>query len=132
MFAGNEYNLILEAEDGNGWKDVEMVEIVLAPQEINYDSKIVYYPRNQSVWTTSNLFEISVDASGECEATMRTLDGNVLIDPFEPDFIINIPISFQWGLPLSGQYTPSFQIKDLDNSPVFSRKFIPPIMDLPK
>ena len=120
MFAGNEYNLILEAEDGNGWKDVEMVEIVLAPQETNYDSRIVYYPRNQSVWTTSDLFEISVDASGESEATMRTLDGNVLIDPFEPDFIINIPISFQWGLPLSGQYTPSFQIKDLDNSPVFS------------
>ena len=48
------------------------------------------------------------------------MDGNVLIDPFEPEFIINIPITFEWGLPLSGQYTPSFQIKDLDNSPVFS------------
>ena len=120
MFAGNEYNLILEAEDGNGWKDIEMVEIVLAPQETNYDSTIIYYPRNQTAWTTSDLFEISVDSSGESEATIRTLDGNVLIDPFEPDFIINIPISFQWGLPLSGQYTPSFQIKDLDNSPVFS------------
>ena len=26
----------------------------------------------------------------------------------------------KWGLPLSGDYTPSFKIKDLDNSPVFS------------
>ena len=43
MFAGNEYNIIVEAEDGNGWKDVETVEITLSPQETNYDSKIVYY-----------------------------------------------------------------------------------------
>ena len=38
MFAGNQYNLIVEAEDGNGWKDVEMLEIILAPEETNYDS----------------------------------------------------------------------------------------------
>ncbi len=120
MFAGNQYDIIIDAEDGNGWKDVEMVEIILAPQEINYDSTIIYYPRNQTAWTTSNLFQIALDASGESKATMRTLDGNVLIDPFEPEFIIRIPINFEWGLPLSGQYTPSFQIKDLDNSPVFS------------
>ena len=120
MFAGNQYDIIVEAEDGNGWKDVEMVEITLAPQETNYDSTIIYYPRNQSAYTTSDLFSIAVDASGDSKATIRTLDGNVLIDPFEPEFIINIPINFEWGLPLSGQYTPSFQIKDLDNSPVFS------------
>ena len=63
---------------------------------------------------------ILLSISGDSKATIRTLDGNVLIDPFEPEFIINIPITFEWGLPLSGQYTPSFQIKDLDNSPVFS------------
>ena len=120
MFAGNQYNLIVEAEDGNGWKDVEMLEIVLAPEETNYDSTIIYYPRNQTALTTSDLFSIAVDSSGDSLATIRTLDGNVLIDPFEPEFIINIPINFEWGLPLSGQYTPSFQIKDLDNSPVFS------------
>ena len=120
MFAGNQYNLIVEAEDGNGWKDVEMLEIILAPEETNYDSTIIYYPRNQTALTTSDLFSIAVDSSGDSLATIRTLDGNVLIDPFEPEFIINIPINFEWGLPLSGQYTPSFQIKDLDNSPVFS------------
>ena len=120
MFAGNQYDIIIEAEDGNGWKDVEYVEIVLAPQETNYDSKILYYPRNQTAWTMSDMFSIAVDSSGDSEATIRTIDGNVLIDPFEPEFIIKIPISFEWGLPLSSQYTPSFQIKDLDNSPVFS------------
>ena len=120
MFAGNEYNIVIDAEDGNGWKDVELIEVVLAPQETNYDSTILYYPRNQSAWTNSQLFEISTDSSGESEARIRTTDGNVLIDPFESDFIIYIPISFKWGLPLSGQFTPSFQIKDLDNSPVFS------------
>lgn len=120
MFAGNEYNIIIDAEDGNGWKDVEMLEIILAPQETNYDSKIIYYPRNQTAVTNSDLFDIAVDSSGDSRATIRTMDGNVLIDPFESEFIINIPINFQWGLPLSGEYTPSFQIKDLDNSPVFS------------
>ena len=120
MFAGNEYNIIIDAEDGNGWKDVEYVEITLAPQELNYDSMIIYYPRNQTVWTESNMFDISVDSVGETKATIRTSDGNVLISPFEENFIINIPISMKWGLPLSGDYTPSFKIKDLDNSPVFS------------
>ena len=120
MFAGNEYNIIIDAEDGNGWKDVEYVEITLAPQELNYDSMIIYYPRNQTVWTESDMFDISVDSVGETEATIRTSDGNVLISPFEENFIINIPISMKWGLPLSGEYTPSFKIKDLDNSPVFS------------
>ena len=120
MFAGNEYNIVVEAKDGNGWKDVERVDIVLAPQETNYDSTITFYPRNQTAWTQSDLFVISLDSQGDSKASIRTDEGNVLLDPFEEDFIINIPISFDWGLPLVGQFTPSFQIKDLDNSPVFS------------
>jgi len=120
MFAGNEYNIVVEAKDGNGWKDVERLDIVLAPQETNYDSTITFYPRNQTAWTQSDLFVISTDSQGDSQASIRTEEGNVLLDPFEADFIINIPISFDWGLPLVGQFTPSFQIKDLDNSPVFS------------
>ena len=42
MFAGNEYNAIIDAADGNGWK-VDYVELTLAPQESNYDSTIIYY-----------------------------------------------------------------------------------------
>ena len=34
MFAGNVYNLIIEGQDGNGWKDIEYVEIDLG---INLD-----------------------------------------------------------------------------------------------
>ena len=120
MFAGNDYTLIIDAEDGNGWKDVEYVEITLAPQENNYDSVIVYYPRTQTVTTESNIFQIRVDSSGNSEATIRNSDGNVLIDPFEQNFIIKIPISMKFGLPLSGEYTPAFEIKDLDGGPVFS------------
>ncbi|MDA8546048.1 hypothetical protein N9K60_04605 [Candidatus Poseidoniales archaeon] len=120
MFAGNEYNIIIDAEDGNGWKDVEFVEVILAPQETNYDSKITYYPRNQTAWTNSDMFSILENSQGESRATIRTIDDNTLLDPFEPNFIISVPISFDWGLPLVGEYTPSFQIKDLDNSPVFS------------
>ena len=106
MFAGNQYDIIVEAEDGNGWKDVEMVEITLAPQETNYDSTIIYYPRNQSAYTTSDLFSIAVDASGDSKATIRTLDGNVLIDPFEPEFIINIPINFERDCHFQGSILP--------------------------
>jgi hypothetical protein len=120
MFAGNEYNIIIDAEDGNGWRDVDFVEFTLAPQETNYDSKIIYYPRNQTAWTNSNMFSILENSQGESRATIRTIDDNILLDPFEPNFIITVPISFDWGLPLVGEYTPSFQIKDLDNSPVFS------------
>ena len=52
--------LIIDAEDGNGWKDVDYVELTLAPQESNYDSTIIYYPRNQTVTTESNIFQIRV------------------------------------------------------------------------
>ena len=68
MFVGNEYNIIVEAEDGNGWKDVETVEIINL-QETNYDSKIVYYPRNQTAWTEKhNFFDIVVDSSGDSKS----------------------------------------------------------------
>ena len=51
MFAGNEYNIIVEAEDGNGWKDVEVVEITLAPQETNYDSDNYLLPKKSNCLT---------------------------------------------------------------------------------
>ena len=96
MFAGNEYNIIIDAADGNGWKDVDYVELTLAPQESNYDSTIIYYPRNQTTVTESDIFVINTDSSGDSKATIRNVDGNVLIDPFEEDFVINIPISMKW------------------------------------
>ena len=125
MFAGNEYNIVISAQDGNGWKDIEYVKITLAPQENNYDSVIIYHPRTQTVTTDSDIFELVVDSSGNPKASIRTVDGNVLIDPFVESFIIEIPIIMNFGLPLSDPqktpvYTPSFEIKDLAGGPIFS------------
>ena len=125
MFAGNEYTVLIEAQDGNGWRDIDYVKITLAPQELNYNSEIIYYPRTQTVSTESDVFELVVDSSGDSEATIRTSDGNTLIDPFVESFVIKIPIKINFGLPLSDPqktpvYTPSFEIKDLSGGPIFS------------
>ena len=125
MFAGNEYTVVIDAQDGNGWRDIDYVKLTLAPQETNYNSEITYYPRTQTVSTESDIFELVVDSSGNSKATIRTSDGNVLIDPFVESFSIEIPIRINFGLPLSDPqktpvYTPSFEIKDLSGGPIFS------------
>ena len=122
MFAGNQYSLIIDAEDGNGWKDVDLVEIELAPSLTNFDTKILYYPRNQTTYTQSTVFSILQNGDGEYLSSIRTTDGNVLLDPFEANFLISIPVAFNWGLAIdeNTKFTPSFSIKDIDNSPVFS------------
>ena len=35
MFAGNEYIVVIDAQDGNGWRDIDYVKLTLAPQELN-------------------------------------------------------------------------------------------------
>ena len=122
IFAGNQYSLIIDAEDGNGWKDVDLVEIELAPSLTNFDTKILYYPRNQTAYTQSTVFSILQNGDGESLSSIRTTDGNVLLDPFEANFLISIPVAFNWGLAIdeNTKFTPSFSIKDIDNSPVFS------------
>ena len=119
MFAGNVYNLIFEGQDGNGWKDVEYIEIDLGIDSAGYsDTKIMYYPRNNTAWTDSTFYSIVTDEDGESLAKIRTLDGNILFDPFEPEFMVDIPISINWGLPFTGPFTPTFSIKDLIGSPI--------------
>ncbi|HII58234.1 MAG TPA: hypothetical protein HA328_04735 [Candidatus Poseidoniaceae archaeon] len=122
LFAGNQYSLIIDAQDGNGWKDVDVVEIELAPSLTNFDTKIMYFPRNQTTYTESPLFSILQNADGEYLSSIRTIDGNVLLDPFEANFLISIPVIFNWGLAIdeNTKFTPTFSIKDIDNSPVFS------------
>ncbi len=120
IFAGNEYHLIVEAEDQNGWKDVDYIKINLAPNENNFDSTIWYFPRNYTAWTDSPFITILTNSDGSTKAKIRNEDGNVLLDPFEAEFFLDLPIVLDWGLPFSQENTPSFSIKDLDNSPVFS------------
>ena len=120
IFAGNEYHLIIEAEDQNGWKDVEYVMVELAPEEDNFDSKVWFFPRNNTAWTASPFITISTNPDGSSKAKIRNEDGNVLLDPFESEFFIDLPIVLDWGLPFGQQNTPIFEIKDLDNSEVYS------------
>mgnify|MGYP004227407285 FL=1 len=120
IFAGNEYHLIIEAEDQNGWKDVEYVMVELAPQEDNFDSKVWFFPRNNTAWTDSPFITILTNPDGSSKAKIRNEDGNVLLDPFESEFFIDLPIVLDWGLPFGQQNTPVFEIKDLDNSEVYS------------
>ena len=120
MFAGNEYHLIVEAEDQNGWKDVEYIMVNLAPTETNYDSVIWYFPRNDTAWTDSPFITLQTNPDGTSKAKIRNENGNVLIDPFESDFYLDLPIVLDWGLPFGQFNTPSFAIKDLDNSQIFS------------
>ena len=120
MFAGNEYHLIVEAEDQNGWKDVEYIMVDIAPTESSYDSVIWYFPRNDTAWTDSPFITLQTNSDGSSKAKIRNENGNVLIDPFESEFYLDLPIVLDWGLPFSEFNTPSFAIKDLDNSQVFS------------
>lgn len=120
MFAGNEYHLIIEAEDQNGWKDVEYIMVDLVPAETSYDSMIWYFPRNDTAWTNSPFITLQTNPDGSSKAKIRNENGNVLIDPFESEFYLDLPIVLDWGLPFSQFNTPSFAIKDLDNSQVFS------------
>ena len=120
MFAGNEYHLIVEAEDQNGWKDVEYIMVDLAPTETTFDSVIWFFPRNNTAWTNSPYITLQTNQDGSSKAKIRNEDGNVLIDPFESEFYLDLPIVLDWGLPFSQFNTPSFAIKDLDNSEVFS------------
>ena len=120
MFAGNEYHLIVEAEDQNGWKDVEYIRVDLAPTETTFDSEIWFFPRNNTAWTDSPFITLQTNSDGSSKAKIRNDDGNVLIDPFESEFYLDLPIVLDWGLPFSQFNTPSFAIKDLDNSEVFS------------
>ena len=85
IFAGNEYHIIVEAQDANGWKDVDIIEVKLGGNSqalANYGTTLWFSPRNQSAWTNSNFITISENPDGTSKAKMRDMNGNVLIDPF--------------------------------------------------
>ena len=113
MYAGNVYHLILEASDDNGWRDVDFFQLNL--DKTADDMTIWYSPRNQTAWTDSPHMDIVYD--GDVGPTMLTMDGTALIDPFESDFILNIPIRIDWGIVgMDGKdIEPKLQMQDLDN-----------------
>ena len=113
MYAGNTYHLILEASDDNGWRDVDFFQVNL--DKTGDDMTIWYFPRNQTAWTNSPHIEIVYD--GDIGPSMLTMDNTALIDPFESDFILDIPIRIDWGIVgMDGKdIEPKLQMQDLDN-----------------
>ena len=113
MYAGNTYHLILEASDDNGWRDVDFFQVNL--DKTSEDMTVWYFPRNQTAWTDSPHIDIVYD--GDIAPSMLTMDNTALIDPFESDFILNIPIRIDWGIVgMDGKdIEPKLQMQDLDN-----------------
>ena len=100
MFAGNVYHLIIQGQDGNGWKDIEFIEIDLGINRMDIQIQksciiLEIILHGQIVHSTS----IVTDEDGNSMTTIRSLDGNLLFDPFTTEFMIDIPITMGWGLP---------------------------------
>ncbi len=114
MYAGNEYHLIIEGRDENGWRDIQWFEIDLNPGVSN-DMILKYWPRNNTVSTDSLWIEV-IAASNESAGTkMVRRNGNTLIDPFETEFKLDMPIRLAWNCPTaSGVMAPQVRIKDHD------------------
>ena len=114
MYAGNVYNLIVEAKDDNGWRDIEYFSIDLNPGQSN-DMLLYYFPRNATTWTESPWITI-LNASNDTNGTeMVRRDGNRLLDPFESQFMLVMPIQIAWNCyTVSGVVQPQVRIKDLD------------------
>ena len=118
MFAGNEYHLIVEGRDDNGWRDISSFEIDLNPG-VPDDMVLTYYPRTHTVVTDSLWIEV-VEASNDSNGTqMVRRNGQSLIDPFETEFMLDMPIKIDWNCPTAtGVMTPQVRVKDLDpNNP---------------
>ena len=114
VYAGNVYHLLVEGNDDNGWRDVDYVKVDLNPA-INDDLIVYFSPRNGTSWSDSTSADmLTVDEDGTGPRITR-LDGTALIDPFETEFLVDIPIRMRWGVVnLQGVITPEVFMKDLD------------------
>lgn len=115
MYAGNTYHLLVEANDDNGWRDVDYFKIEL--DDTRDDMTLWYFPRNETAWTESPYIEIVNESEESDGATLRRMDGGALVDPFESDFILDLPIRIDWGVlgETSANNNPTLFMQDLDN-----------------
>ena len=115
MFAGNEYHLIVEANDANGWRNIDYFRIDLADDRS--DLTVYYSPRNGTAWTDSPYIEILLEDGNSDGPQVLRMNGNTLIDPFESDFYLDLPIRMAWGLPgaTTSSINPVLFMQDLDN-----------------
>lgn len=113
IYAGNTYHVIVEAQDGNGWRDLDAIRINLdgSPSE---EMLVVYYPRNGTTWTESPYLTV-VDEDG-LSPGLKRMDGGALIDPFEEFFYLDLPVRLDWGIPGHvGASTPKVSVQDFNN-----------------
>ena len=117
MYAGNTYHLVAEANDDNGWRDVDHFKIVLDKSTGMADlTTLWYFPRNDTAWTDSPHIEIVQEDDDNDGPTLRAMDGTALIDPFESDFMLDLPVRINWGVVgLTAESTPELFMQDLDN-----------------
>jgi len=115
MYAGNQYSLIVEANDDNGWRDVNYFHIDLTDDRD--DMNVYYYPRNETAWTDSPWITILEESDISEGPRMLRMDGGALIDPFEADFMLDLPIRIDWGVlgATTALNNPVLYMQDLDN-----------------
>ena len=62
------------------------------------DMNVYYYPRNGTAWTDSPWITILEESDISDGPRMLRMDGGALIDPFEADFMLDLPIRIDWGV----------------------------------
>ena len=119
LYAGNTYHLRVHGSDDNGWQDIDLFTIEMNTREEG-DMDIFYSPRNDTAWTDSQWIEIltlSADGQG-AEMVQDDDEGGLLLDPFETQFVLDLPIRLSWSISTVGigaTNTPDIQIKDRSN-----------------
>ncbi len=115
MYAGNEYHLIVEAGDDNGWRDVDYIRIDLDGSRD--DMTLWYFPRNETAWTDSEWIDIVAESDDSEGPRLLRMDGGHLVDTFESNFYLDLPIRIDWGVMGEGNSlnSPVLYMQDLDN-----------------
>ena len=115
MYAGNEYHLIVEAEDRNGWRDLDYIKIELTNDRD--DLTVYYFPRNETAWTDSPHITIVPEGEDSDGPQLLRMDGDYLVNPFTDEFYLDLPIRINWGIVgLQSLASPVISIADLDGN----------------
>ena len=115
MYAGNEYHLIVEAEDRNGWRDIDYIQVDLTNDRD--DLTLYYFPRNETAWTDSPHITIVPEGEDSDGPQLLRMDGDYLVNPFTDEFYLDLPIRINWGIVgLQSLASPVISIADLDGN----------------
>ena len=115
MYAGNEYHIIVEAEDRNGWRDIDYIQVDLTNDRD--DLTLYYFPRNETAWTDSPHITIVPEGEDSDGPQLLRMDGDYLVNPFTDEFYLDLPIVINWGIVgLQSLASPVISIADLDGN----------------